>query len=128
MVASPKRREDSDRQAPFYGSGCTLVNSASAYSSTISASHSILTPRVRVCATGQYSWWIASARSASSRLPPGTRIRYFTRTRVSAIVPLIFSISPTTSASSFAGCDGIPRASSAPPRVPVSHPPAAATT
>ncbi len=82
-----------------------------------------------VLATGQREEWTEWARSAASRLSSGhpaslyrTRIRLITRTCSSS------STSPSASDSSLPPLASIPRASSAPPSVPVSQPAAAATT
>jgi hypothetical protein len=59
-------------------------------------------------------------------LPAGIFKWYFTRIRVTRITPSIASMSPSTALHSFSGWVAIPRASSAPARVPVSQPPTAA--
>lgn len=80
-------------------------------------------------ATGQRAAWKECARSAASRLSSGhpssryrTRIDLMTRTLSST------KTSPSASQLSRPPPASIPRASSAPPRVPVSQPAAAATT
>ena len=80
-----------------------------------------------VRATGQKSVWNPSTRSATSRCANSIRSRYCTwMRRMTSTLPSS-SISPVASDVSRPSPAGIPRASSAPPKVPVSQPAAEAT-
>ena len=82
-------------------------------------------------ATGHFLGWNSMHRSIFSRISSSRRStisRYLTwMRRMTRTLSSVVSISPVTSATSRPSCAGISRASSAPPRVPVSQPPAAAT-
>jgi hypothetical protein len=83
----------------------------------------------RVLATGQRVAWREWARSAASRLSSGHPVnRYSTRIRLMINTLSSTSTSPSAAASRLPFDASIPRASSAPPRVPTSQPAAAATT
>ena len=85
---------------------------------------------LRLLATGHLSACISSTRATVSRTSFGfsTCSLYFTWIRRMMRIPPSFSTSPTTSAMRSSGLSSIARAPSAPANVPVSQPPAAATT
>ena len=80
-----------------------------------------------VRATGQLSAWNPSTRSAVSRFAGSSFKLYVTWIRRITSTFASSSTSPVASEVSRPSPAGIPRASSAPPKVPVSHPAAAAT-
>ena len=86
-----------------------------------------MTQPFKVWATGQRRSKTEIARSASSRLPLGIFTWYLTRRSVSFRTPSGALTVPSASVQSLSGWLGIPRASSAPARVPVSQPAADAT-
>lgn len=78
-------------------------------------------------ATGQEAAWVSFTRSTVSLTSSGTRRRYVTRTRRRTRILPSLPTSPSTRAVRSSGLTMISRAASAPARVPVSQPPAAAT-